>query len=171
MPSTSGSTVLFMAFPSPDSSGLIAWAHFRDLVARGMSAAEQGESARERQLERAWAAQHHLGIWRMLASNHREVARSAHAYPSFESARLAVTELQSTPASLEIRSFHGPSSSTHGWAALSEGRPVFTCARWYETESASSEAGALSVAAFRSAAVADSPWQRAERARQARRAV
>ena len=161
----SGSSVLFMAFPARDAPGLVAWMRFRELISSGISASDPTLDDRG-----TTVSTRPLGIWRMLASNNREVARSAVAYPSFESARRAVLELQHVDVPFEIRTFHGPSSGTHGWAALSNGQVVFTCARWYETSSISLEVSASSVAAFRSATVTESPWQTAATAREAREA-
>jgi hypothetical protein len=170
VPSTTGSTVLFIAFPSLDAPGLVAWTQFRECVERGIASGEPMLDVPDRTLTRAPTAQAPVGIWRMLASNHREVARSARAFPSFESARLAVVELQVADAPLEIRTFHGPTSSTHGWAALSGGRAVLTCSRWYETASVSHEAAAWSIAAFRSATVAESAWPKGSTLRAGRSA-
>jgi len=166
VPISSGSTVLFIAFPSFDAPGLIAWTQFRDSIARGLDALDP--SLTDRTLARASSPERPVGIWRMLASNHREIARSARVYPSFDTARGAVTELQLTVEPLEIRTFHGPTSSTHGWAALASGRAVITCARWYETASASQEAAASSIAAFQHASVAASSARKASTARERR---
>ena len=165
MPTMSGSSVLFMAFPARDAPGLVAWTRFRELINRGLSASDPT-------LDEALhtVTDSPVGIWRMLASNNREVARSATAYPSFESARHAVLELQAAGSPFEIVTFHGPSSGTHGWVALVEGRAVLTCARWYETASISLEVSASAVAAFRTAYVSESPWQTAATARAAREA-
>ena len=161
----SGSSVLFMAFPAHDAPGLVAWTRFRELISRGLSASDPTLDARL-----AAGGGSPVGIWRMLASNNREVARSATAYPSFESARAAVLALQESDEQFQIVTFHGPSSGTHGWVALAGGRAVLTCARWYETSSISLEVSASAVAAFRSAHVSESPWQTAATARAAREA-
>lgn len=161
----SGSSVLFMAFPARDAPGLVAWTRFRELITSGMSASDPSLKDRVTAVDTS-----PLGIWRMLASNNREVARSAAAYPSFESARRAVLALQDADDPFEIVTFHGPSSGTHGWVALSNGQAVLTCARWYETASISLEVSTSAVAAFRSAYVGEAPWQTAATARAAREA-
>jgi len=163
VPTMSGSSVLFMAFPARDAPGLVAWTRFRELISSGMSASDPTLDDRASTVNTS-----PLGIWRMLASNNREVARSAIAYPTFDRARRAVLELQQVEEPFEIRTFHGPSSGTHGWAALSGGHVVLTCARWYETSSISLEVSASSIAAFRTATVTESPWQTAATAREAR---
>jgi hypothetical protein len=159
----SGSSVLFMAFPTRDAPGLVAWTRFRELISRGMSASDPTLNDRATMVNTS-----PVGIWRMLASNNREVARSAIAYPSFESARRGVLDLQQVPEPFDIRTFHGPSSGMHGWAALADDRVVLTCARWYETASISLEVSASSISAFRTATVTEAPWQTAATAREAR---
>jgi hypothetical protein len=92
-------------------------------------------------------------MWRLLAANNRELARSAQLYDSVGLARQAATELQRHWAELEPTTFHGPVTASHGWAASVDGLLVLTCARWYETGPISMDACRASIASLRTAQI------------------
>ena len=166
MTTTARATVLFMAFPSAESAGLEAWRAFRDLISRGMAAKNESLEPVRPAMPRGGE----IGIWRLLASNNREVGRSANLYGSFEAARAVVVSLQEQSDGFEVVTFHGPSSGMHGWLVSHAGIPVLTCARWYETASISLEVSGVALAALRRATVTETPWQAAAAVREARRA-
>jgi hypothetical protein len=87
------------------------------------------------------------GVWRMLATNNRELARGAalHASPG-----LALTDaeaLQHASASLTTSVVRGSSPMTHGWVLRRDGVAVLICSRWYESspEAASAARAARAV--------------------------
>lgn len=93
-------------------------------------------------------------VWRLLASNNRELGRSAVLYRSFDEARTAVFDARLERHDFEIRSVHGPNAGTHGWFAhVLDAPPLMTCGRWYGAHAASVDAAQHSIEAFRSAAV------------------
>lgn len=155
MPSGSGSAVLFIAFSSMDAPGLVAWSVFRQQVIDSMGS---GQSANDT------VDGGPVGVWRLLASNNREVARSADLFDSFASARDSVERLQSRWQELELATFHGPASASHGWAASLDGSPAVTCARWYETGPISLDVSAASIDSFRRARITEAPVRGAGRA-------
>jgi acetyl-CoA carboxylase carboxyltransferase component len=96
----------------------------------------------------------HPGIWRLLASNSRELGRSSSVYSSFVSARAHVLELRDQCDSMVVTVVTGPSAGTHGWVITVSDIVVMTAGRWYGAASASREASAGTIEAFRSAFVA-----------------
>ena len=147
MPSGSGAAVFFVAFDSNDEPGLHAWTQFR----QQLLAAKGGVTpANEFHAD-------HVGVWRLLASNNREVARSASVYSSFDDAREAVEQLQQRASELEVECFHGPVSASHGWTASLDGVVQMTCSRWYETGPISLDVSSASISSLRTARIIEAP--------------
>ncbi len=142
--------VLFMAFPADDARGLTGWTQFRGYV-------DQAAGARPPAARSVSTTDRQAGIWRLLASNHRELARSAFLYGSFAAARSSVLQIRDDLDDVVVTTFRGPVSGSHGWYASVDDRVLFTCARWYETSSLSLEASAGAIAALHSADVAEQP--------------
>ncbi len=93
------------------------------------------------------------GIWRILASNNRELGRSARAYTSFESARTHVLRLRAGLDDLSVTSVTGGKPGMHGWYMSSRASAVITCGRWYGAAASSAEASAATISALRDAVV------------------
>lgn len=72
------------------------------------------------------------GVWRLLAPNNRELARSAHLYSSEAMATVHFVELQQAAGRLEILLVHGAVHGTYTWVALLDGTVVMTASRAYE---------------------------------------
>lgn len=129
---------------------LVAWARFRGLL-----------SGPEREPARAphpvLPVYSESILWRLLATNNRELGRSFLLYRRYETARAHVEQLQSDADALSIELVRGPHNGSRGWAILSGGVPVITCSRWYSSISAGSLAAAGALAAFRTAVVTDNP--------------
>ena len=151
-----GPFVLFMGFPSKEDPALVAWLALRERVADAAGASPGPDFAptRDAQVDDRW-----LGIWRLLAPNNREIARSAFIYGSFTSARGNVLLLKETAPEMLAASFHGPTGGTHGWYVTVGSELAFTCARWYETAQLSLEAAAGAIRALGGAFVAEAPHQ------------
>lgn len=162
VPTGSGSAVLYFSFDSVDQPGLVAWSRFREQVLAALEGpaipADLPQAGR-------------VGVWRLLASNNREVARSAGVFDSFDSAKRAVALLQERWEELEVETFHGPVSATHGWAATLGGIPVVTCSRWYETGPISLDVSAASIESLRCARIAEAPMHLSGSARLSPRPV
>lgn len=94
------------------------------------------------------------GIWRLLALNNREVARSLFLYESVEAANGHVLKLQRSSVEFEIHLIRGPVSMQHGWYATTNGVAVMSCGRWYPASGLCLESAAYCVEALRTARVA-----------------
>ncbi len=97
------------------------------------------------------------GVWRLLASNNRELGRSARTYLSFDAARTHVLHLQEQADALVVTAVPGTSAGTHGWLAALDGAVVMTTGRWYGATSSSLEAAAGTIAALQAALVTMCP--------------
>jgi hypothetical protein len=160
--------ILFLAFSSIADPMLESWSRFRNLVDRETQHSVRPDAHQERldsDLGKVQTAVRFSGIWRLLASNNREVGRSAFLYGSFASAQSHVRELQARTDELAVTTYKGPNAGTHGWFASINDVPMITCGRWYETDTTSTEAGIGSILALRSALIAERPRQIVHRSR------
>lgn len=142
---------MFSAFPSVNDGRFVGWAAFRDALAVGLPVPgtpdeRVGPPARHIEFSR-------MGIWRLLASNNRELARSWSAYPSFGAAHDHVERLQRDVGSLKICAVRGESPSQYGWLATSNGVAVITSGRWFGASSTALHSAVTSLAAFETAVV------------------
>jgi len=142
---TTAASIVFSSFTSAADPMPRAWSRFRD----GLTAPS------DRPLDRLADPQNGpVCVWRLLASNNRELGRSAVIYHSFDDARDAVLGARLARHDIEIRSVHGPNAGTHGWFAHEvDGPPLMTCGRWYGAHAASVDAAQHSVDAFFNATV------------------
>ena len=113
----------------------------------------------------------HSGIWRLLASNSRELGRSSSVYGSFTGARAHVLELKDQCDAMVATVVTGPSAGTHGWVVTIGERVVMTAGRWYGAASASREAAAGTIEAFRVALVAEDARHATEAGRRGSRVL
>ena len=164
--STSAS-VVFSAFTSSADPRLQGWLSFRghlqaDDVAtiRTPRPPRRGDSRGETATDGAWSSR--SGIWRLLASNSRELGRSSSVYATFGLARAHVIELQAGVDRMIATTVTGPTSGTHGWVVTVDDVAVMTSGRWYGTTSTTRDACAGALAAFRSALVTQDPRQMVE---------
>jgi hypothetical protein len=142
---TTTASIVFSSFTSAADPMPRAWSRFRDQLI----------TTDQRLVERL--ADPETGpvcVWRLLASNNRELGRSAVLYRSFDEARDAVFEARLGRRVVEVRSVHGPNAGTHGWFAHEpDAPPLMTCGRWYGAHAASVDAAEHSIEAFHNAAV------------------
>lgn len=96
-----------------------------------------------------------FGVWRLLATNNRELARCAAVYTSPAAAIEAARHDQSRAGELQLAAVRGPGSTKHGWILGSAGVPLVTTARWYESSGEAMAAGRTAVKVFASAQVID----------------
>ncbi len=96
-------------------------------------------------------------VWRLLAPNNRELARSAHLYRTIADAERHAVQLQNTADDLDVTLVLGPRPGMRGWVAASRGVVVLTCGRWYGGAAANSESAAAAVQLIATAAIARSP--------------
>jgi hypothetical protein len=97
-----------------------------------------------------------LGIWRLLATNNREIARSAREYTSRVEALADVTWIRDHADDLVAIPVVGVQRANRGWVAMLHGETVMTGSRWYESTSTSTGASADALQALRTAVVSDS---------------
>lgn len=142
--------VEFWEFPSPDDPMLLAWARFRGTLA----SSPRGRVPEQRV---ASTAGHRSALWRLLATNNRELGRSFHLYERFDLARAHVEKLQRNPDGLSIEHVTGPTNGSRGWVILAGGKPIMTCGRWYSSMSTGAAAAAGALEALRSAVLAVDP--------------
>lgn len=142
--------VRFTEIVAPQDPMLVAWARFR-----GTLASPTHELARAH--PSTPPAERASVLWRLLATNNRELGRSFMLYRRFDAARAHVEDLQSLPGALTIELVHGPQNGSRGWVIMSAGVPVITCSRWYSSISAGALAASGALEAFRGAVVTDAP--------------
>ncbi|WP_167138699.1 hypothetical protein [Diaminobutyricimonas sp. TR449] len=136
----------FTEFGSPDDPMLQAWARFRSGFA--------GESGGMHFTVRVPTAKRESGLWRLIATNNRELGRSFLLYSRFDMARSHVEELQLDAVGLSIEHVMGRRRGSHGWVVVSRGAIVMTCSRWYSSPSTSMASARGALQAFRTAALA-----------------
>ena len=160
--------VVFGGFTDGDDPMLLAWARFRDRV---IGAAGLHEPALGVRVVRSGEHEHTepRGVWRLLASNNRELGRSAHPFESFDSARLQVIRLRVDADLLETVAVHGPVAGTHGWVVLSDGAPVMTCGRWFGSDATATDAAKAAVETLCCAEVSDDAHLMTARGQRSRR--
>lgn len=129
---------------------LLAWARFRGTLA-------VGPTRHLPPVRPARPSDPVSGLWRLLATNNRELGRSFLLYRRVESARAHVMQLQSDPEALTVEHVPGPTSGSRGWVILASGSPVMTCSRWYGSLSTGAVAAAGALLALRTAVVTDAP--------------
>ncbi|KTR83917.1 hypothetical protein NS220_18910 [Microbacterium testaceum] len=96
-----------------------------------------------------------FGVWRLLATNNRELARCAAVFASPAAAVEAARQDQARVGQLQLTAVRGPSSTKHAWVLRSAGLPVMTTARWYESAGEASAAGRTAAKVFATANVVD----------------
>lgn len=73
------------------------------------------------------------GVWRLLATNNRELARGTALYASPDDAWTDADMLRSRADDLSPLTLRGDLSTRHGWSLRLDGEPVLMCSRWYES--------------------------------------
>jgi hypothetical protein len=148
---------VFSAFDSVGDKQFQGWAAFRESIQAGTRLDGTTVPLRPGARPPAESAGP-LGIWRLLASNNRELGRSGRAYPSFEAAREHVLRLQQVVDDLVVVGVRGAASSQYGWIATLGDVPVVTSGRWFGASSTSMHSAATTLAAFETAIVSDEVW-------------
>lgn len=131
--------MVFAAFASETDPRFVGWNTMRRQLQGQPSAAAASEPLR---------LPPHSGIWRLLAPNNRELARSARLYAGEAAAAEHFLELQGRVDRFEVIPAHGPVVTANGWLAVLDGRVVMTSARWYEGQASSRAAAAGALAAL-----------------------
>jgi hypothetical protein len=150
--------VIFLAFASTSDRRFAGWAAFRQAIGAGRPLDEARFPPGARRPSDPGVAQlSSVGIWRLIASNNRELARSWVAYADFDAARAHVGHLQSNVDALEISVVRGDSASQYGWLASLHGVPVLMSGRWFGASSSSLQSAIATLADLGRATLAETP--------------
>jgi hypothetical protein len=153
--------IVFSTFRSSNDPMFLAWARFlRSVESAARQTGPAGVAERTiaetaTRLASGPVATGACGIWRVLASNNRELGRSARAYTSFESARNHVLRLRDGLGDLNVTAVTGGRPGMHGWYMSARASAVVTCGRWYGAAASSAEASLATLDALRDAIVSD----------------
>ena len=157
-------SLVFLAFPSKNDQRFRGWASFRESIGSGRPVGDQAPVTVPRlPADHGLVELSSVGIWRLLASNNRELARSWVAYPSFEAARDDVIRLQAAVDELVVSVVRGETASQYGWLATLRGEPVISSGRWFGASSTSLHSALTTLADFALAAVSPAPVRAADR--------
>lgn len=159
-------SVLLRTFPSVEDPMVQKWIRFRNTilgdapVALGTPPAGRSPQASN---STARSSQPGDGVlyWRLVASNNRELGRSALLYQSVDQARRHVERIMSAAAELKIDAVADRSALRRGWVLSLEAAPVMTCARWYTSSSTSVSSAMSALAALQGARVLVGPTRAA----------
>jgi hypothetical protein len=152
--------IIFTVFSARTEAMITAWTHFSgqllpDTVGCGADASATDDDPALPKVRSISPPGPLGGVWRLLATNNREIARSARVYPSFLKARADVDRIRANRDDLVVAPVNGADRGTRGWYATLAGEPVLTCSRWYETSSSSLTASLDAVEALECALVVE----------------
>lgn len=157
-------SLVFLAFTSKNDQRFRGWASFRDSIGSGKPVGDAAPvAAARRPADHGVVELSSVGIWRLLASNNRELARSWIAYPTFEAARDDVMRLQRSVDDLVVSVVRGETASQYGWLATLDGEPVISSGRWFGASSTSLHSALTTLADFALAAVSPAPVRATDR--------
>ena len=139
----------FVTFGSANDRRFAGWTAFRDSIRTATALGDSVPVA----MPASTSVAPPVGIWRLLASNNRELARSWIVYPDCAAAREDVTRLQSAVSSLAVTVVRGRSATEYGWFATLDGVPVISSGRWFGALSTSAHSAATTLADFAHATV------------------
>ncbi|MDU0346410.1 hypothetical protein RWH44_11950 [Microbacterium sp. KSW2-29] len=145
--------VIFDTFRSSYDPRLAAWLLFRSYVLPEFAASPI--AAEEVVPGAGLVSLGVFGVWRLLATNNRELARCAAVFSSPAAAVEAAVADQRRIADLHLSAVRGPTATKHAWVLRGGGRPVVTSARWYESAGEAVAAGRMATAVLASAAVTE----------------
>lgn len=120
--------VVFDTFRSTNDPLLAAWLSFRSRAMPAEPAPVLDLRSREASEKRGV-----FGVWRLLATNNREIGRGSTLHDSPDSAWIDAESMRSRYEELTPVVLGGPRSMRHGWALRLDGHPVLLCSRWYES--------------------------------------
>lgn len=143
--------IVFSTFRSGSDPMLRAWGRFRDSVAGADSVTADMHA------DVVPGRPEHPGVWRVLASNNRELGRSAGWYDSFDAAHAHALGIRQSVNDLDILLVSGRRPGKHGWYISLEGCVVLTCGRWYGSPALVLESALAAVDALRIGQVAELP--------------
>ncbi|MFG6403660.1 MULTISPECIES: hypothetical protein [unclassified Microbacterium] len=150
---TIGGRVVFDTFRSVYDPMLDSWLVFRAQILPDVSATPPDIIAAGSDRERSRAGRY--GVWRILATNNRELGRGTGLFATPTDAMQTVTALQRDAPLLAAAVVRGSAPMTHGWVLRREGEPVMTSSRWYESASEAATAARTARAVLGVATIAN----------------
>lgn len=144
--------VIFDTFRSARDPRLAAWLMFRSHLLPDEAPAPRASTSTSAPTS-ATVPVGVFGVWRLLASNNRELARCATVFASPAVAVETAIAEQSRAGELHVSPVRGPAATKHAWVLRHEGRPVATAARWYESSGEAAAAGRAAVTVLSAAEV------------------
>ncbi|MCT2084934.1 hypothetical protein M3D75_02265 [Microbacterium enclense] len=126
---TATARVVFDTFRSPTDPMLVAWLSFRARVLPNVAPlAPPTQRPADGPLKDGV-----FGVWRLLATNNRELGRGSVLHPSPDRAWADAEALSGRAGELTAMVMRGTLSMRHGWALRLVDEPVLICSRWYES--------------------------------------
>ncbi|MWB98605.1 hypothetical protein [Agromyces seonyuensis] len=92
-------------------------------------------------------------VWRLLAPNNRELARSVDCAPTPGAARAALADVRARVGELELAVVVGLRGDRNGWLLVLDSAPMLCCSRWYGAGSSNLDAATAARAALEVAVV------------------
>lgn len=103
-------------------------------------------------------------IWRLVSSNHRELARGVGMFDSYQEAAAHAAQAQGE-AALRVVPLHRPVDGLYGWVAVAGGRPLVSCSQWYPLAADRDRAAAFAMERLPQARIAEKPAKHGQRHR------
>lgn len=163
-------SVLLRTFPSIEDPMVQKWIRFRNAILGDAPVAlvtPPGSKSFKATSSAARSSRLSDGVlyWRLVASNNRELGRSAFLYQSVEHARRHVERIMSASAELTIDAVADRPALRRGWVLSLDAAPVMTSARWYSSSSTSVSSAMSALAALQGARVLVGPARAASTTR------
>lgn len=165
-PAATGRIVLD-TFRSPRDPMLRAWLTFRSQIVADVELRMPVPAG----TETSAAGQGLYGVWRLLATNNRELGRCASLYGSPVEALRDAEATQAAAAELTVTVVRGTRPMTHGWVLRHGAEPVVTGSRWYESASEAKAAAAAARRALLTATIVNGVSMGTQSGRRQRRAL
>jgi hypothetical protein len=123
--------IVFDTFRSATDPMLGSWLAFRARVLPTAMAPEFLSPRGDDPVSRAGM----YGVWRLLATNNRELGRGVALHPAPDEAWADAEKLSARAELLSPMTVRGDMSTRHAWALRLDGEPVLISSRWYESPS------------------------------------
>jgi len=126
--------IVFDTFRSAYDPMLNSWLVFRaQILPEAVAVPPDVSPVSGDERERARAGR--FGVWRILATNNRELGRGSGLFATPSEALATVEGLQREALDLTASVVRGVTPMTHGWVLRRDGEAVMTSSRWYESAS------------------------------------
>jgi hypothetical protein len=168
--SAKGGRIVLDTFRSANDPMLRSWLLFRAQLLPDLSIPPP-VTPHEPDDERYLSLTGHYGVWRILASNNRELGRGAMLHTAPDEALAFVLTTQALAGALHVVVVRGSQPMSHGWVLSHDDNPVMISSRWYESASEANAASRTARAGLASAKAATSVNVSTNSGRRHRRAL